>query len=70
MATTKTAKAKKQAMVESPQNNPIPESRLIEGVAPTGTKMSDIIKKGWKKDSKRMTADQIRKEAWQRNNGR
>ena len=62
MATIKIAKAKKQVTAGTSKNGAIPESRLIEGVAPVGTKMSDIIKKGWEKDSKRMTADQIRRE--------
>ncbi len=46
------------------------ETRLIKGIDVKGLKLSDLIKKGWKKDSERMTANQIRNETWERNNGR
>ena len=48
----------------------IPDSRFTEGEAPKGKKMSDLFRGVWAKDVKRLTADEIRKQAWQRNNGR
>jgi hypothetical protein len=48
----------------------IPDSRFTEGEAPKGTKVSDLFRGVWAKDVKRLTADEIRKQAWQRNNGR
>ena len=50
---------------------PIPNSRLIKGKAPQGTKMSDLLKPLWDANAQPMvTNEQIRKEAWQRNNAR
>lgn len=48
------------------------EARIERGTAPVGKKMSEIFnKKGrWQNDAERLTADQIRKKAWQRNTER
>ena len=48
----------------------IPDSRFTEGKAPEGKKISDLFRGVWAKNAKRLTADEIRKQAWQRNNGR
>jgi hypothetical protein len=60
-------------ILDTPNQKPIiVEERLERGTAPLGKKMSEIFnKKGrWKQDNERITADQIRKSAWQRNNER
>ena len=48
----------------------ISETRIEKGTAPVGKKMSEIFsKKGrWKNDTDRLSAEQIRKTAWLRNN--
>ncbi|MDZ7898531.1 MAG: hypothetical protein U5N85_10975 [Arcicella sp.] len=73
MALTKvirTLKSGNISEVKTKEDNSIPDSRFIEGEAPKGTKMSDLFRGVWAKDVKRLTADEIRKQAWQRNNGR
>jgi hypothetical protein len=73
MAITKSIRTLKSGNISERKNDnsqDIPDSRFIEGEAPKGTKMSDLFRGVWAKDVKRLTADEIRKQAWQRNNGR
>lgn len=73
MAITKSIRTLKSVNISQQKtvdNKDIPDSRFTEGEAPKGTKMSDLFRGVWAKDVKRLTADEIRKQAWQRNNGR
>ena len=57
--------------VKTLEDTPIPSSRLIKGKAPEGARMSDLLKPLWDANIKpRATNEQIRKEAWQRNNAK
>ena len=68
MPTTKNTRIIRTVMNNS-VDAPIPNSRLIKGKAPQGTKMSDLLKPLWDANVlPRATNEQIRKEAWQRNN--
>ena len=73
MALTKSVRTLKSDNISELKINEdkgIPDSRFTEGKAPKGKKMSDLFRGVWGKDVKRLTADEIRKQAWQRNNGR
>jgi hypothetical protein len=73
MALTKSIRTLKSGNIsesKTDENRDIPASRFTEGEAPKGTKMSDLFRGVWEKDVKRLTADETRKQAWQRNNER
>ena len=70
MPTTKNTRTIR-TMINDGVDAPIPNSRLIKGKAPQGAKMSDLLKPLWDANVQpRATNEQIRKEAWQRNNVR
>ena len=73
MALTRSVRTLKSGNIselKTEENKDIPDSRFTEGKVPEGKKMSDLFRGVWAKDVKRPTADEIRKQAWQRNNGR
>lgn len=73
MATVKSIRTVKSNSIserKTVKNQDVPESRFTEGIAPAGTKVSDLFRGVWAKDVKRLTADEIRKQAWQKNNER
>ena len=73
MALTKSVRTLKSGNIselKTDEDKGIPDSRFTEGKAPEGKKMSDLFRGVWAKDVKRLTADEIRKQAWQRKNGR
>jgi hypothetical protein len=73
MAITKSIRTLKSGNISERKTEDIPDipdSRFTEGEAPKDIKMSDLFRGVWAKEVKRLTADEIRKQAWQRSNGR